>query len=712
MLSLTTVTSCRSIRRLGISTALAVALVVSAGLSAARAATPAKGTEILWDRWGIPHITAPDHASLFYAYGYAQMEAHSELLLRLFAQARGRGAEIYGEQYLEADRWVRVNGIPARAKEWAAGQSPEFGPLIVAFVAGLNGWASEHQADLSTAARAVLPLSVEDVYAHCLRVVHYDWIISPSKLAARLRRADADVHGSNEWAIAPSFSASGNAMLMSNSHLQWGDIHTYFEVQLTAPGVTSYGAVWIGFPVLRQCFNDYLGWTQTTNNPAESDLYRLTLKDGGYVLDDYVRQFEVSREVIKVKGKDGALREEPLTIKRTLHGPVVSEANGMTVAMSVAATDRPRLFEQFWRMGLAHNLDEWQAAMRMQQLPLFNTAYADRDGHIAYVYNATLPVHPTGDYRFWQGVVPGDRSDLMSSSIVPYDQVPKVIDPPTGWLQNSNDMPWTSAYPSLLDAAKFAPGFAAPMGITTRAQRGTRILSGFTGKKMTFADVKAGKLSTRLETADQFVDDLVALARKSGTERAKRAADVLERWDRESETTSVGTLVFYRFMLQAGTNFDAIGGFAVPTDDRKPLATPRGFADPAKAVAALDLVAGQIEQEYGSLTVPWGEVLRFRRGNVDLPGNGAPSAMGAIRTVNAGRFVNGKAEGVGGDTYFAVIEFSNPIRAEALLSYGNWSKKGSPHVEDQMRLLSRKEMRPVWRDRKDIEANLESRKVF
>ena len=126
------------------------------------------------------------------------------------------------------------------------------------------------------------------------------------------------MHGSNEWAIAPSFSASGKAMLLSNSHLQWGDIHTYFEVQLTAPGVNSYGAVWVGFPVLRQCFNDYLGWTQTTNNPAESDLYRLTLKDGGYVLDGQVRPFEVVREAIKVKGKDGALREEILTVKRTV----------------------------------------------------------------------------------------------------------------------------------------------------------------------------------------------------------------------------------------------------------------------------------------------------------------------------------------------------------------------------------------------------------
>ena len=71
-----------------------------------------------------------------------------------------------------------------------------------------------------------------------------------------------------------------------------------------------------------------------------------------------------------------------------------------------------------------------------------------------------------------------------------------------------------------------------------------------------------------------------------------------------------------------------------------------------------------------------------------------------------------ESEGVGGDTYFAVIEFSNPVHAEALLTYGNWSKAGSPHLEDQVRMNSKKEMRPVWRDRKDIEANLESRKVF
>ena len=119
-----------------------------------------------------------------------------------------------------------MNGIPELAKKWATEQSPEFSPLLAAFVDGLNAWGREHN-ELSGSAKAALPLKVEDVLAHGLRVIHYDWLVSPSKLEARLRRADADVHGSNEWAIAPSHSANGHAMLMSNSHLEWGDMHTH-----------------------------------------------------------------------------------------------------------------------------------------------------------------------------------------------------------------------------------------------------------------------------------------------------------------------------------------------------------------------------------------------------------------------------------------------------------------------------------------------------
>jgi acyl-homoserine-lactone acylase len=690
----------------------AVLLVSAASLLAAGSAVPAKGTEILWDRYGVAHIFAPDHASLFYAYGYSQMEAHSALLIRLYQQSRGRGAEFYGPEYLESDTWVRVNGIAARAKHWAAGQSPEFAPLLAAFAEGLNAWGREHNGELKEVERAAFPFTPEDVLAHGLRVIHYDWLTNARTVAQRIRRGDSEVHGSNEWAIAPSHSANGHAMLMSNSHLEWRDIHTYFEVQLTAPGVTSYGAVWIGVPVLRQCFTDYLGWTQTTNRPNGADLYQLVLRDGGYVMDGKLRQFEVSKEEIKVRQKDGSMRVEPFTIRRSVHGPVVAEREGSGFALRVAALDRPRWFEQFWRMGLARNFDDFQKALRMQQLPLFNTAYADRDGHIMYLYNAAVPIRPRGDYAFWSGVVPGDRSELIwdYGKIVPYDDLPKVIDPPAGWVQNSNDMPWTSAYPRLLDPATFPAYLAAPVGITPRAQRGTRILA--SKEKMTFEDVKEGKLSTHVETADQFADDLIGAARSRGSERAKRAADVLAKWDRAAENESDGTLLFYRFLLAAGDRFAGIGGYAVPTDERRPLDTPRGFKDPAKAAAALDKVAAEMEKQYGTLHVKWGDVVRLRRGSADLPGNGAPAVMGAIRTANLAPFVDGKAEINHGDTFYAVVEFSNPIHAEALLGYGNWSKPGSKHVEDQLPLFSKKQMRPVWKTRAQIEANLESRKKF
>jgi acyl-homoserine-lactone acylase len=700
-------------RQVRASVLLALALVSFFAATPSIAAAPEKGTEILWDTYGIPHIFAPDHPSLFYAYGYAQMEAHSELLIRLYAQARGRGAEFYGDAYVASDRWVRTTGIPAKAKMWASSQTPQFGPLIVAFAAGLNAWAGEHANLLSAAAKRVLPLTPEDVYAHGLRIIHYDWLAREDNVYAKARREEVETHGSNGWAIAPAKSASGNAMLLSNSHLAWADRDTYFEVQLTAPGVTSYGAVWVGFPVLRQCFTEFVAWTQTTNGPTGADVYRLTLKDGGYILDGRTKSFETTTETIKVRQADGTLRDELLTIRRSVHGPVFSDRRGVTVALRVVAADRPRMFEQFWRMGLARNLEEWREAMRMQQLPIFNTMYADRDGHVMYVYNAAPPVRSHGDYRYWSGVLPGDRSDVISTdAIVPFDQLPQVIDPPSGWVQNCNDSPWTSTYPMTMDQSKFPSYIGPPPSLGPRSQRTIRLLS--QPGKITLADLKAMKLSTRSEVADHFVDDLVAAARRLGSPKAREAAEILAKWDRQGETTSDGTLLFLRFVQSAGANFQNAGGYAVPADPAQPLTTPRGFADEAKAVAILEAEAARLETEYDTMHVVWGDVIRLRKGDLDLPGNGIPSTLGGIRTVGTGPFIDGRAQIQGGDTFYAVIEFSKtgPPVGEALLGYGNWSRVGSKHVDDQLALASQKKMRPIVRVRAEIEKQLESRRAF
>jgi acyl-homoserine lactone acylase PvdQ len=242
--------------------------------------------------------------------------------------------------------------------------------------------------------------------------------------------------------------------------------------------------------------------------------------------------------------------------------------------------------------------------------------------------------------------------------------------------------------------------------------RGVRLLS--ESGKITLQQLKEMKLSTRSEIADHFVDDLVAAARNHGGAKAKEAAEILAKWDRHGNNDSNGALMFLRFVQGAGNNFQNIGGYAVAADPRQPLTTPRGFADSAKAAALLEREARRLEDEYDTMNVIWGDVIRLRRGGSDLPANGLPSQLGAIRTLNIGPFVRGTAEVVGGDTFYAVLEFqkNGPPIGEALLGYGNWSRAGSKHVDDQLALASQKKMRPILRQRAQIEKVLESRTAF
>ena len=304
--------------------------------------------------------------------------------------------------------------------------------------------------------------------------------------------------------------------------------------------------------------------------------------------------------------------------------------------------------------------------------------------------------------------MPGNDSALIwSADVVPYAELPKVIDPPGGWVQNCNDSPWTCTHPMVLDPADWTPHIDPEPRHTPRAQRSIRLLS--RPGRISLSDLKAMKLSTRVELADHFVDDLVAAAQGCGGERARRAAGVLQRWDRATENGSDGALLFYRFVGAAGEDFTTIGGYGVPPDPGQPLTTPRGFAAPERAVAALDAVAAGLEREYGTLQVRWGDVARLRRGSLDLPGNGAPNELGAIRTSGLGPFAGGSAAIVSGDTFYAVVEFSDPVRGEALIGYGNWSRAGSQHVSDQLELASQKRLRPILRQRREIEAALEHR---
>lgn len=663
--------------------------------------------EILWDKWGVPHIFAKDTESLFYAFGRAQMHSHGDLILRLYGQARGRASEYWGKSYLSSDRWVRTVGIPERGREWYKAQSPAFQRYLDAFATGLNDYANENKDKISDEVEVVLPVTAADVMAHANRVIHFTFVSSQG--AMFLANRHLDQKGSNTWAIAPSRSASGKAMLLANPHLPWSDLFLFYEGQLTAPGINAYGATLVGFPVMGIAFNDNLGWSHTVNTYDGEDHYELTLAEGGYVWDGKPRAFEKEEQTLKVKESSGAPSEEKLVIKRSVHGPVIAEKGERAIALRVAGLDRPGFLEEWWDMARAKNLAEFQSALSRLQMPMFNVMYADRSGHIFYLFNAAIPKRSKGDWAYWSGVIPGNTSETLWTNIHSYSELPKVVDPPTGWMQNANDPPWTVSFPVVLEADKF-PKYFAPRFMGFRPQRSARMVD--EDKSITFDEMIQYKHSTRMEMADRILNDLIAAARSAGSDVTRRAADVLEKWDRSADATSKGTALFIAWVQEMRPGARPANIFASAWNEQNPRTTPDGLADPKAAAAALDSAARKVEAAYGSLDVAWGDVARLKKGNRDLPANGGNGELGIFRVVGFDRGQDGKLRANGGDSYVAAIEFSTPVRARVITSYGNSSQPGSPHNGDQLELFSKKEMRSAWLTRKDIEANLESREVL
>lgn len=674
--------------------------IVLASYSGAKVAT---STEILWDTYGVPHIYGKDTQSAFQAFGWAQMQSHGNLILRLYGQARGQAAQYWGEDYLESDRWVQTMGVPQRAGSWYKLQSPAFRNYLDAFAAGINAYAQEHSELIDDEVEVVLPVKAEDVLAHLHRVLHFTFVVNPGQVAG-ISQAESKA-GSNGWAIAPARSDNGHAMLLANPHLPWSDLFLWYEAQMTAPGFNAYGATLVGIPVLAIAFNDHLGWTHTVNTHDGWDAYKLELVDNGYRFDGQVKPFEITNLSLKVKQQDGTFKTETLVVKHSVHGPVMSETSNEAIALRVVGLDEPKVLEQWWDMARAKNLAQFESALKRLQLPMFTVIYADKDGHIMHLFNGQVPIRKQGDFKYWQGIIPGNTSDTLWTKNHPYQDLPRIVDPKSGWLQNANDPPWTTTFPTAIQADKY-PSYMAPQSMSFRAQRSARML--FEDEKITFDEMVAYKHSTRMELADRILDDLILAARKQGSELAKEAANVLSAWDMKANANSKGAVLFATWVKQ----IDLDKAFSTPWSEDKPRTTPDGLANPQEAVAKLEAAASRVQETYGKLDVAWGEVFQIDYGDINLPANGGNDPLGIFPTLWFRPQPDGTFKSVGGDSFVAAVEFSQPVRAMVLNSYGNATQPGSRHVGDQLVMFAHQQLRPAWLKRSDILDHLEARQAL
>ncbi len=647
-------------------------------------------SEILWDTYGVPHIFANTTEEMYYSYGWAQMQNHADLILKLYGQARGRAAEYWGEDFLDSDQKMQLFEIPLKAEKIYQDQEGEFRPYLDAFVAGINKYANEHRDLIDEKYWQVLPVTASDVLGHTLRVICLEFLAAEDIYFA----GNVLPKGSNAYAIAPSKSENGHAMLVINPHLPWSDLFLWFEAHLSSPGFNSYGICLVGMPSMTLAFNDNLGWAHTVNPIDASDRYILTLRDEGYLLDGKVVQFEKKRITLKVRQNDGSLLEREIEFNYSIHGPVVGQNNKNAFSVRIAGIDNSRIFEQYHLMAKAKSFSEFESALKMLQNPMFNVIYADNTGNIFYMFNGNIPIREEGDFAFWKGTIDGTESKYIWEHIHPYEDLPKVLNPESGFIQNCNDAPWTCTDPPVLNPLDF-PSYFSSRGTFLRPQRAVNMITD--NPSVSYEQLVTYKHNTGMEAADRFLDDLLVAVGKYPDSLSLEAAEVLESWDRQTETSSRGAVLYAKWWDKVRSSL-----FEIPWNPDDPFRTPDGIKEEKRAVELLKIAASEVKTEHGSLDVAWGDVYRLRINDIDLPANGGPGDYGIFRTLYFADDIDHKKRAIAGETFVAVVEFGDTLRANVVLGYGNASQPGNPHVGDQLHLLSEKKLRPALMERKQI----------
>ena len=653
-------------------------------------------TIIKWDTYGVPHIKAQSKEDLFFAQGWALMHNHANKVLELYGKSRGKGSEYWGEKYLKNDILVHTLGFERLAVDWDLQQDPEMRLIYSNFVDGINAYLQNNLDQIDEKNKAVLPISTKDVNMHGMFVV-FTRFIGGDDLGLIQRWPDM---GSNTYAIGPERSASGNTMLVQNPHLPWYNEFLFTEYHFNLKGRNMYGANIIGMPGIAIGFNESLGWSHTDNTIDNSDTYELQLIEDGYELDGKKKDFTIFTKTLKIKQKDGSLKEKEITILNTLHGPVVKKMDDKVLAIRLAGTDRANMFLQWWRMLNSKNFKEFESALEMAQIPFWNVMYADKYGDIFYLFNGLVPIRKQDTWEYWNRIIPDGKSEDIWTEYHPYKDLPKLKNPDSGWLQNANDPPWTSTIPIELYPKDY-PGYMAPKRMDFRPQRSARMI--IEDNSITFDELVDFKLSTRVEFADRILDDLFKAIDIFGSKKAKEGKAVLERWDRNAEVDSKGMVLFFTWASKFSVSNNST--YTTDWDINNPINTPDGLADPKRAAMLFEDTVKEIEKKFGKLDVPWGEYYRINYNGVNLPANGTDGRLGVFRVAWPARSDKKNMYVGGGDSWVAVIEFGKKIRAKALLSYGNSTEKDSPYNGDQLLLFSKKELRDVWLYEDDIDIN-------
>jgi acyl-homoserine-lactone acylase len=695
----------------------------------ARWAREARAVTITRDDWGIPHIRGKTDADAVFGMIYAQAEDDFNRVETNYLLSTGRLAEAEGERAIWQDLRMKLFIDPDSMRAKYAASPGWLKRLTDAWADGLNYYLFTHP-DVKprvitrfepwmalTFSEGSIGGDIESVDLGQLQEFYGDSAGRPAPKEADTLLVEPG--GSNGFAIAPSNTVNGRALLLINPHTSF-----FFraELQMTSDeGLNAYGAATWGQFFLYQGFNARLGWMHTSTGADGVDEYaESVVRNGNKLFSGYglrrcsgpanryscgqVRETLVtSRIAIPYRTATG-MATRTFTVYRTHHGPIVRSADGKWISVRLMEKPIEALSQSFLRTK-ARTLAEYRKVMELHANSSNNTVYADADGHIAYFHPQFVPKR---DDRFdWTRPVDGSDPATEWHGVHGVEDSPHVVDPPGGWIQNTNDWPYSAAG---VDSPK-REGFPRYMDAVGESPRGLHAIRVLEGRKdFTLDRLRDAAFDSYLTAFSQLVPALLAAYDSTADADSLKASltepiAALRAWDYRWAASSVPTSVAVYWG-------EALMGLARGHASADGLAVYNYMATGTTAeqkLAALAAAVGRLTRDFGTWRTPWGEINRFQRLTGDIvqrfsdAGRSIPvpftsARWGSLASFGARTYPGTKRMyGTGGNSFVAVVEFGkDSVRARAVTAGGESGDPGSRHFGDQAERYAAGNLRDVY----------------
>ena len=717
-------------RRLG-RFAVAVTCLVGAPARAeqefARLTSIAAEVTITRDDWGIAHVRAHTDAQAVFGMIYAQAEDDFGRIEVNYLTALGRLSEADGQAALMQDLRARLYVEPADLQQRYASSPAWLRALMDGWADGLNFYLATHPRTSPKVIRhfepwMTLAFSEGSIGGDIERI----GLPELARFYGGTKAAQADdpwrgslePAGSNGIALAPARTRDHHALLLINPHTSF-----YFrsELQVTSDeGLNAYGAATWGQLFLYQGFNARLGWMHTSTTADAVDSFAETVVEkNGALFTRYgtgLRPVAKAQITLSYRVHDGGMASKTFTALSTTHGPVVgrtSDGRWLSTAMMFKPVEA---LEQSFQLTKARDYAGFMQVMALRANTSNNTVYADADGTIAYLHPQFIPRR---DDRF-DYTRPVDGADPRTDwqGLHALDDLPHLRDPATGWIQNTNDWPYSAAGQASPSPKNF-PRYMDTGGENMRGLHAAALLRGHGG--FTLEALAAAAYDPALPGFARLIPHLLDAydSAAPGPDKQRVAGQValLRGWDQRWAAGSAATTlaIYWGEALWREAGLEPHGGSLADYD------RVAAHTSPVQTLRALATASDRLTRDFGTWRIAWGEVNRFQRRTDDLvqpfsdaapslPVGFTSSQWGSLAAIG-GEMPTGvrKRYGDDGNSFVAVVEFGDTVRALAVTAGGESGDRQSPHFNDQAARYAAGSLRPVYFYPADLAAHTERR---